>query len=220
MNWPYTRVAAGSGVLFVVLFNVALFAPGPPPRASDSASRIAETLVADRDVIQAGMVIAGLATIFGLFFVAGVTGWLTREARASDAPLAWAGAGGGLIAMVLGVIGMALFFGAAFEVAGEHELAAVRGLTDAGNAMIEMSKFGFACLVGAVALVARRAELLPRWLTAGGLGAAGLGLVSTVPLFAEGSFTEFGGGLDLIGAAPFVLWLLVLSVVLTRRATR
>jgi hypothetical protein len=41
-------------------------------------------------------------------------------------------------------------------------------------------------------------------------------VVSAVPLFAEGSFTQFGGGLDVIGAIPGIVWILSLSVMMTR----
>ena len=213
---PYTRAAAGSGVLFAVLFNGALFLPGAPPKASDSAGEIARTLVGDRDAIQAGMILAGLGLICGLWFVCSVAAWLGEDGR--HRALVQAGATGAVVAMVLGIVGTGLFYGAAFSVAASGDLGVVRGLTDAGNATIEMSKFGLALFALAVAAAARGAGLLPRWFTAAGLVVAGLALISTAPLFAEGSFTQFGGGLDLFGAAPLVVWVIVLSVLMTRRA--
>lgn len=37
-------------------------------------------------------------------------------------------------------------------------------------------------------------------------------LVTAIPLFSEGSFTQFGGGLDVIGGVPGVIWIFVLSL--------
>ena len=212
---PYTRAAAGSGIPFVLLFNGALFLPGAPPKASDSAAEIARRLVGDRDAIQAGMVLAGLGLICGLWFVCTVATWLGDEAR--HRALVQAGSAGAVVAVVLGIVGTGLFYGAAFSVARSGDLGVVRGLTDAGNATIEMSKFGLALFALAVAVALRGRRLLPRWFTGAGPVVAGLALISTAPLFAEGSFTEFGGGLDLVGAAPLVLWVLVLSVLMTWR---
>jgi hypothetical protein len=39
-------------------------------------------------------------------------------------------------------------------------------------------------------------------------------LASAIPLFAEGSFTQFGGGLDFVGGIPGVIWILVLSLMM------
>jgi len=44
--------------------------------------------------------------------------------------------------------------------------------------------------------------------------------VSAMPLVSEGSFTQFGGGLDLLGSVPGIVWIAGLSVVLSRRGGR
>jgi hypothetical protein len=119
---------------------------------------------------------------------------------------------------VLLLVGMLLFYGATYKVAGQRQLPTVRGLTDAGNATIEMSKFGLAFFVGAVSWAARRTQALPTPFTAAGGLSAIVSIASTVPLVASGSFTQFGGGLDVIGGAPAILWILALSLLMARRA--
>jgi hypothetical protein len=215
---PYSRRAAASGIVFVLLLFGALFAPGPPPRASDSAATIAQALGDDRGVILGGMWVAGLALVFALWFFSVVGTWLAKAGGDAERTLAWAAAAGGAAAVLLILVGLLLFYGAAYQVAGARELAVVRGLTDAGNASIEMSKFGVTLFITATSLVGLRLSLLPRALAVLGLLSAAIGLVSSVPLFAEGSFTEFGGGLDLLGAAPAILWILCLSAWMTGRA--
>jgi hypothetical protein len=115
-------------------------------------------------------------------------------------------------------MGALLFYGAAFRVAREGQYGVVRGLTDVGNATIEMSKFGLAMFVSGVAFTSARARLLPRWFTTVGLGSAAVATASTIPLFSETSLTQFGGPVDLLGGLPAILWILGLSLLLARRA--
>ncbi|MEA2440853.1 MAG: hypothetical protein QOH76_2277 [Thermoleophilaceae bacterium] len=215
---PASRPAAASGVVFVLLLFGALFAPGPPPRASDSAASIAQALSEDRGVILGGMWVAGLALVFAIWFFSAVGSWLSQAAGGADRSLASAATAGGVAAVLLVLVGMLFFYGAAYQVADAKELALVRGLTDAGNAAIEMSKFGVTLFIAATSLLALRLSLMPRALALLGPPSAAVSLVSSVPLFAEGSFTEFGGGLDLAGAAPAILWILCLSIWMTIRA--
>jgi hypothetical protein len=206
------RRAAACGAVAMVLFGVVLFLPGAPPKASDSAAEIARLLADKRGEILAGMYIAGLAAIAFLFFLAAVRRWLAQaDGGRLLGDVAFAA---GLVALGVLLLGLLLFYGAAYQEAGERELAVVRGLTDGGNAAIEMSKFGFAAFVGAVAAAGR----LPRWMTIAGYAAAACSVGTAIPLFAEGSFTQFGGGLDLVGAAPAFLWTLWLSVLLAGRS--
>jgi hypothetical protein len=58
---------------------------------------------------------------------------------------------------------------------------------------------------------------LPRWFIRVGAVCAAVLLVSAIPLFSRGSFTQFGGGLDVIGGAPGVLWIFALSSILVKR---
>jgi hypothetical protein len=213
----FTRPAALSGAVFVVLLNGALFAPGAPPKAHDSAARIASTLAGHRGVILAGLFVAGIALLFGLWFFSTVGLWLGTSGDC-DTALTWAAVGGAIVATALLLVGMLLFYGATYKVAGQRELPTVRGLTDAGNATVEMSKFGLAFFVGGISWTARRSGLLPSAFTAAGGVSSIVAVASTIPLFAEGSFTQFGGGLDVIGGAPAILWILTLSILMARRA--
>ncbi|HTD57977.1 MAG TPA: hypothetical protein VK672_03700 [Solirubrobacteraceae bacterium] len=124
--------------------------------------------------------------------------------------------------MGLGVLGMLLYYGVAYEVAGQSgaALPVVRALTDAGNASIELTKFPLAVFILCVSLAACQAKLLPRWFTRAGAVSAIVLLASAIPLFAEGSFTQFGGGLDVIGGIPGVIWIFILSLMMISRHQR
>ncbi len=221
-NASHARLSAASGALFIVFFNLALFDLGAPPKASDTASEIASLLVHSRSRILYGMYLAGLAIMLGIWFFATVRTWLEQTADSYDMQLASAAFGGGLFATGLGVLGMLLYYGVTYKIA-EHRgagLPVVRALTDAGNAAIELTKFPLAVFILCVSLAASRAKLLPRWFTrAGGVSAVVL-LASAIPLFAEGSFTQFGGGLDVVGGIPGVIWIFALSLMMISLSQR
>jgi len=215
---PPTKLSAASGALFILCFNVALFDLGAPPKASDTAGAIASLLVHARGRILHGMYLAGLAIMLGIWFFATVRAWLEQTTSSRDAPLAGAAFAGGLFAIALGVLGMLLYYGVAYEVAGQGAgaLHVVRALTDAGNASIELTKFPLAVFVLCVSFAGPRAKLLPRWFARAGGASAVVLLASAIPQFAEGSFTQFGGGLDVIGGIPAVIWIFVLSLMMVR----
>jgi hypothetical protein len=210
-----TKLSAASGAIFIVAFNLALFDLGAPPKASDTAGEIASLLIHARGRILHGMYLAGLAIMLGIWFFATVRAWL-QTTGSHDTQFAGAACAGGLFAIGLGVFGMLLYYGAAYDVAGQGggALPVVRALTDAGNASIELTKFPLAVFIFCVSLASHRAKLLPLWFTRVGCASAVVLLASAIPLFAEGSFTQFGGGLDVIGGIPGVIWIFVLSLLM------
>ncbi len=213
---PYTRLAAASGALFIVIFSAALFDLGAPPKASDTNSQVASILIHAHSRILHGMYLAGLAIMLGIWFFAAVQRWLAQATHGQRTQLANTALAAGLFATALGVLGMLLFYGATYKVAGQGGLSAVRALTDAGNASIELLKFPLATFILAVSLAAHRTQLLPRRLVQAGTASALVLVASAIPLFAHGSFTQFGGGLDVIGAAPGIIWIFTLSVMMAR----
>jgi len=219
----YTRLGALSGALFIVAFNLALFDLGAPPKASDSSAEVASILVGAHGRILGGMYLAGLALMLGIWFFATARSWLISASDGAETQLADTAFAGGLFAIALGVLGMLLYYGATYKVARESglsSLSTVRALTDGGNAAIELTKFPLATFIIAVSLAASRTGLLARWLVCVGAACAVVLLASAIPLFSHGSFTQFGGGLDVIGGAPGVLWIFALSLIMARRAGR
>jgi hypothetical protein len=211
------RLGAGSGALFIVSFNLALFDLGAPPKASDSSREIALILYTHHSRILGGMYLAGVAVMLGIYFFATVRTWLIRGSGAAETPLAGVAFAGGLLAMGLGVLGMLLFYGATYKIAGENGLSVVRGLTDAGNASIELTKFPLAVFVLAVSFSARQTGCLAISFIRAGIASACVLVATAIPLFAHGSFTQFGGGLDVLGGLPAVIWVFSLSLTLLRR---
>jgi hypothetical protein len=216
----YSKAAAASGFAFVALMFGALFAPGPPPRASDSAASIASGLADERGVILVTTWAAGFGLLAAVWFFTGAARWVGAAASPEERSLANAAAGAGVVGVALVLVGLLLFYGATYQVAGSHDLAVVRGLTDAGNATIEMGKFGLAAFIAATCVIGVRSGRLGRVLSRAGLISAAAVIASSIAMFAESSFTEFGGGLDLLGGVPAIVWLLALSSAMLRGERR
>src|SRR5438270_13873039 len=110
MSSSNPRRLALCGLLFVLLDLIALFLPGPPPKANDSAVHIAGTLAAHRSQLMAGTYIAGLALVALVFFLGALRSWL--EGTGSDSGLVRAACAGALLGLAVQVVGLLLFYGA------------------------------------------------------------------------------------------------------------
>ena len=207
------RSLALAGLAFVLLDLVALFLPGRPPQAGDPAASIATTLAGHRLELMAGTYVAGLALVALILFLGALRSWLDRSG--ADPGIGFVACAGALLAVGIQLVGMVLFYGATFKVAGQHHDSVVRALTDGGNAAIELSKFGFAAFIGGVCLSARRE--LPARLTAMGWAAVALLAISAIALVSETAVAQFGGAVDLLGPAPAIVWIALLSVLVFRR---
>ncbi|TMB45037.1 MAG: hypothetical protein E6J55_07490 [Deltaproteobacteria bacterium] len=162
-----------------------------------------------------GSYVAGLAAMAYLWFLGGVRDYL--RARGADG-LGVAACAGGVFAITVMLLGMAMFSGVAFVAARLGDPPLVRALTDTGNIVIETSKFGFAVFVLAVSSSGCEAGAFPRWLVRLGIASVVLMLVSAVALFLDHGVFQFGGLIDLGGAVPVLVWIGGLSVVMLRSA--
>ena len=208
---------AASGLAFVILMSVALFLPGPPPKADDSIATITAILVEQRGAFLVGGYLAGLAVLCYLWFLGSVWRHLTARTR-DQTGLAITACSGGLLAVTLTLVGMAMFSGVAFKAAALGDPALVRALTDAGNTAIDSAKFGLAAFLLATCRSGAASGVLPRWLVGAGVAAAGLLIVSAVALFVDHGPFQFGGPVDLGGGVPAVLWIAALSLTMMRRS--
>jgi len=211
------RLDAATGVLFVVLMTMALLLPGQPPKAEDPVETITAVLVDRRGAFLVGGYLAGLATMAYLWFLGSVREYLHGRGGHGSASAATAG---GVFAITAMLVGMLMFSGVAFVAARLGEQAVVRAMTDIGNSVIEVSKFGFAVFVLGVLRAARGNGGLPRWLVRLGLVAVPALLVSAVALFVDRGPFQFGGVIDLGGSVPALLLILGLSFVMMRARPR
>lgn len=212
-----SKLSAVSGAIFVALISLALFLPGKPPRASDSAAEIATTVASHRGEFLVSTYIAGVALIFGAWFFVAARAWLAEALSGEDEPYEDVALAGGFLWLVLMLMGFVLFTGVAFQTAPAGDLAVVRGLVDAGNGAFELARFGLAMFVGFTSLAAWRGAILPAWFTRVGLGTGFLAILGAIGLFAHGSATEIGSPFELLTAAPALLWVFLLSLKMARQ---
>ena len=209
------QLDAATGILFALLITIALFLPGQPPKAQDPVEAIAALLIERRSAFLVGGYIAGLAAMAYLWFLGSVRDYLrARGAR----ELTDAVSAGGVFAITSMLLGIMLFSGVAFVAAQLGDAALVRALSDAGTMSIEMSKFGFAVFVLAVARAAPPGAL-PRWLLRLGVAAVPLMLVSAVGLFVDRGIFQLGGALDLAGGVPALVWIVGLSLMMMQNTS-
>jgi hypothetical protein len=206
---------AAAGVVGIGLLLVALFLPGPPPKSSDTVAGLTQVLIDKRSVLLVGTWIAGLGGAAFLWFLGSVQAFLRRDAGAEVE--ATAAIAGGVAAVLLMWCGIAMTSALSLGVARSGDSSLIRAGVDLGNILIELSKFGLAVFVVASCFGARRSAVLDQRMTAAGLFAAALAVLSALPPFvADHGFWQFGGPPEIAGSLPAVLWVLWLGLHLAR----
>jgi hypothetical protein len=204
-----------SGALGIALIFVVLFAPGAPPKASDSSSQLTALLMDRRPLLVGGVVAAGLGVMALLWFF----GVLAARLHQLDDGASFAAVAGGGAGITLLFVGILIFGGTAFRAASMGDPSVVRVAVDTGNMFIESSKYGFAVLIVAICAAATRVELLSRRAVIAGYVAAAILVISTFPPFiVEHGIGEFGGGIDVVGALPGFIWIIALSISMAGKA--
>jgi hypothetical protein len=207
---------AVAGVVGIGLLLVALFLPGPPPKSSDTVADLTQVLIDKRSVLLVGTWIAGLGGAAFLWFLGSAQVFLRRDADAEVE--ATAATAGGVAAVLLMWCGIAVSSALSLGVARSGDGSLIRAGVDLGNILIELSKFGIAVFVAATCVGARRSAALGQRMTAAGLVAAAVVVVSALPPFvADHGFWQFGGPPEIAGGLPAALWVVWLSVHLARR---
>ena len=206
-----------SGAVGFALLFAALFLPGPPPKADDSASALTANLVGHRAALVKGTLVAGLALMALLWFF-GILGDAIQRNDEAGPSLSLVAVLGGVMGIALMFIGMLLFSGAAFKAATMSDPALVRATVDTGNMVIEASKYGFAVLILATCASSERHSFLSHRMMLSGVIAAAILIASSFPPFlVDHGIGQFGGGIDVLGGIPGFAWIVALSISMARR---
>jgi hypothetical protein len=209
-RWHSWSGAVGLGLVFI-----ALFLPGPPPKADDTADALVTNLAEHRTALVAGILVAGLGLIALLWFLAVLADTLRRDTNTP--PFAYAAVIGGVVGILLMFIGMLLFSGTAFRAAEMGDRSLVRATVDTGNMLIETSKYGFALLIAATCASCWPSHVLSRRMIQAGIVAAVILVLSSIPPFlTDHGVGQFGGGIDVLGGIPGFAWIIALSVQMAR----
>ena len=216
LRWE--RLAAATGIVFVVLSVIALVAGGQAPRPDDPDQEIVSYFVDNRSGLLFQAYLFGLASIFFLWFVGSLRSHL-RRAEGETGRLSAVAFGGGVATVATFFLGTSLSAALAFRVAQTDPGVAV-ALFHVGSQAFTLSSFTAVVLVAAASVVIIRTGALPSWLGwLGGLLSLAF-LVSGFAVFVESGPLASGGAYGYIVFGVFFLWVLLASMLLVQRVGR
>lgn len=215
----WERLAAATGIGFVILGVAAYLIAGQPPKAGDSAEQIVSYYTENRDSVVLSGYLWGVAGILFLWFLGSLRAHL-RVAEGEAGRLSAVVFGSGLLLGAFFLAGevtnTALGFGIAQEASSEVSGAF---FTLAAQAFA-FTAFFVVVFAGATSLVSGRTKVFPAWLGWLGWLVAISGAVGTVAVFMESGAFATGGAYTNIGFGLFFLWFLALAVTMTQQVGR
>ena len=209
----WDRLAAAGGVVGVVLFLVSAAIYGSPPTVGDDAATVAEFFRDNRDAVLWVVFIQGLAVLSFLWFFAAL---VTTMRDAGEPRLAAAAFASFLLTFAVGALSALTRAGLAYSIAdeGADVVVPLYHLTLVFDVFANVLGAG---MLAAVCGATFRTGIFPRWW--GWIsGAAALWAIINATTWASDGFWSPTGGGAIIGLAVFLGWMLVTSVLLTRRA--
>jgi hypothetical protein len=209
----WDRLAAAGGIVGVALFVVAAIVYGSPPTVGDDSQTVASFFADHRDRVLSAIFLQGLGVLAVLWFLAALVNTM-REA--GEARLAAAAFGSFLLAFAFGGIGAVTRATLAYSVADEggdlvrplYHLAAVL------DVFANLLGAGLLVAVGAAAL---RTGLFARWWAWISVLAGVVSVIGSTA-WARDGFWSPTGGVTFVCFVVFLGWILVTSILLTRRA--
>jgi hypothetical protein len=214
------QLGAASGIVAVILILASfVFGIDEPPGFNDSADQVANFVADNRSELQATTALTLLAGVFVIWFLGSLSQALRRAEGSGPGRLAPIAFAGGILAFAFAGVGTGLQWATAYH-EGLDPLV-IQALWDSGNILFLFAAgAGFAILVGASSVVALTTGALPRLLGwYGALLALYTIVVATLTPFADtGALSPSDGALGFIAFFGFLVWILVTSIVLVRRA--
>jgi len=218
----HERLGAVAGIVFVVLLVLAGLFLGSQPGFDEPARKVARFLGENRGEIQLGAALTGVAAIAFFVFLATLVR-LIREAEGDTrSRLATVVLAGGILMIAFMLIGWALLWTASVPRTNAAPKVLDLWVNSSNVAFTTAIAVGFTTIVAATSLAGHLTRALPPLLVQfGGL----VTIVSFVAGFAAyfketGAFSAADGAIPMIAFAGFLIWALVLSGELLRRAGR
>ncbi|HSG13481.1 MAG TPA: hypothetical protein VLA22_06405 [Gaiellaceae bacterium] len=209
----WDRFAAAGGIVGVALFLVSAVIYGSPSTVGDDASTVAEFFSDNRDAVLWVTFIQGLAVLAFVWFIAAL---VTTMRDAGEPRLAAAAFASFLLVFAIGALSALARAGLAYSIADEGAdlVLPLYHLTLVFDVFTNLIGAG---LLAAVCGATFRTGMFPRWwgwIT----GAAALWAIINSTAWASDGFWSPSGGGAFIGLGVFLAWMLVTSILLTRRA--
>ena len=212
----WERIAAGMGIVTVVLLLVATVMVPQPPKVDDTAGKVVAYGLDNRSALLVSNWLLALSLFFGLIFLGALRSYL-RRVEGGTGRLSAVAFGAGLQAGVIAVIGAAVANALFLHVVKGGTEDAVRALFDLAGALFALLWIPVAAWVGATAVISMRTGAFPRWYGQAGIGMALYFLVVSYGAAVDSGPLGTGGVFQLIAFVLFGLWLLATSLLLMRR---
>ncbi|HEU5277818.1 MAG TPA: hypothetical protein VFU26_02830 [Gaiellaceae bacterium] len=205
-RWNWERLAASSGILFVVLFIVGFFIPGKPPSMSAGNTTWVHYILGNSREIKVGSILLGLALITFVWFAGSLAARLRDAGEPGLAAIAF---GGAVVTAAVFAIGIAVQAAVAYRIASERPTL-VKSFIELMTVALTIIRFPVAMTMSATAIAALRAGVFPQWY------APLSGLAALVVLVGAGALGQKGfyspdGGYTTISLIAFLAWTLVTS---------
>ncbi len=211
----WEKIAAATGIVFVILGVTAYLMAGQPPKAGASAQEVLAYHYDNLDAHRTANYLWGVAGIFFVWFLGSLRAHLRRAE----------GDAGRLSAVVFGA---GLFGGAVFTFGVvvsasivEHtpEDAALT-LHDVSTQAVHHAGFAFIALAVATALISGRTKVYPAWLGSLAWLVALAGAAASLAILVDSGPFATGGVVEMVAFGLFFLWFLALSIVTMQQVGR
>lgn len=212
----WERLAAATGIVFVVLQVSALAVLGSVPALDDPPAEIQEFFMDDGGRVLLVACLVALSALFFLWFLGSLRAFLSA-AEGGQGRLSAVAFGAGLVTITLSVVAFVLPAGLAWEdTAAQADPGLVRTVWNLNTLTLVPIGATAGAFSLAVALVILRTRVLPRWLGWLNIVSTILGAISVFYLAADDSDTPLGP-INLVGFLLGMTAILLLSILMVIR---
>jgi hypothetical protein len=208
----WERLGAATGIVFVLLSLLALIIGGSPGASPD----VVQYFVDNRERALVQSFLAGVASIFFVWFLGSVRSYL-RAAEGGTGRLSAVAFAGGIVTLGFLMFSLTVTTALADGMAENADPDTSRAFYALVIQASDLTFFPVVAFTGASALVILRTKALPAWLGWLGIGVAVLSLSRGTAFFVEVGPFSSAGVLESVAIMAFLLWLLLTSILLVRR---
>jgi hypothetical protein len=205
----WERLAAATGVLFVVLLLVSVFMVPAPPDVNAAPRDIASYFSDHRTALLISGYLAGLAAVAFLWFLGSLVSTL-RRAEGDHPRLSIVCVAAGAVTAAIALAAAGLSATLAYSTALHADGGAVRALFVMSSVGISFIVFSTTAFVASASVLMIRTGAISRWIGEAGVVFAILMLVAGASYANSGPF-EAGGVMGLVALLSFALWVLMVS---------
>lgn len=212
-KWNVERLAAASGIGFVIFVVIGSLIPGSPAKYDASAAEIASYFHDKHKALLVGGILYGVAYVLFLWFLASFAGTFREAGQQRLATIMY---GAGVATVTIGAIADGMNVSLARIVALGVDDNTVKALYGVDNFLYGRLFWTATAFALATMIATRRSKALPEW-------HAWLSLVASVVLVLGGVSMKTTGFFSPSGAMPMIaffallVWILVSSVLLVQR---